>query len=386
MRPLPAPYQALRLLQERVDGECSAARLCRLMQDAIDDGQVTHPMIRRLGRIAAGNPTSSAAAQSLVALLSECGFLDLIENVPGPVSHVLQPRIWLDFLQSRYPAMFRRCLGADESRLQEFWGTFRKHPQFADHIRRHSFLSTFSDWGHLIPLSLHEDAGPYTKRLSVVCVSFAGVLRTGPEKQTQFLICSYIKPECRQPAGDVDAIWAPILQNFSLLREQHGGWRYILLFLKADLETRAVSWGLPSYNGHEPCTECRANRTLRPFTDLRPTAAWVPTVLADATDYYGRARSPLHPVLASEFAWLGFTPLDAMHAWGCNGTTSIVAGSVVSSLVSNERRLGTNREARLAAINAELSEVYEHRPSCSRMPPLRIGDLRTHEWANLTGP
>jgi hypothetical protein len=45
---------------------------------------------------------------------------------------------------------------------------------------------------------------------------------------------------------------------------------------KADLE-QDVHWGMPSYNAADTvCGNCGANRTDRPFTDLRPDAAWRP--------------------------------------------------------------------------------------------------------------
>eukprot|EP00969_Alexandrium_andersonii_P056649 2497577-Alexandrium_andersonii.AAC.1 len=52
----PPPLQALAFLQEWGDGETSAIRLARLLQHSIDDGEVKHPMVVRLGRVAAGAP------------------------------------------------------------------------------------------------------------------------------------------------------------------------------------------------------------------------------------------------------------------------------------------------------------------------------------------
>ena len=94
---------------------------------------------------------------------------------------------------------------------------------------------------------------------------------------------------------ELEEAWGRILGDFAdLLREGSGGWRFLLLFSKGDLEVRAVAWGLPSYNGEEPCTECRANRSDKPFTDLSATALWRPSSGLTLAQYVGRAREPLH--------------------------------------------------------------------------------------------
>ena len=81
----PPSLQALALLEEWGDGQTSAIRLAKLMRYGIEDGEMTHPMVVRLGRVAAGNPSTSAAARAIVNLLEECGFPQFITEVPGGV-------------------------------------------------------------------------------------------------------------------------------------------------------------------------------------------------------------------------------------------------------------------------------------------------------------
>ena len=135
---------------------------------------------------------------------------------------------------------------------------------------------------------------------------------------------------------------------------------FLLIAAKGDLETRANSWGLPSYNGTEPCTECKANRTTVFFTDLRPDAVWRSTVLQTSEEYIARASAPRHPLLASEFIWLGFTPLDAMHVLDCNGLANIVAGGIVCRLIAFENR-STLRWTRFTAraLGAVACRIFE---------------------------
>ena len=95
--------------------------------------------------------------------------------------------------------------------------------------------------------------------------------------------------------------------------------------------------------------------------------------------------SPLHPLLASRFAWRFLTPLDLMHVGDCNGVANIIAGSVIKPLVLYERRLGNNQEERLQAINERMQRFYDERPGYSRMAPLRVGNLTSEGWCVLNG-
>ena len=164
----PPPLAALSLLLEWGDGLSSALRLAKHMQYAVEDAEVTHPMIHRLGRVAS-NPTTSAARRSLMALLSQCGFDDLLQEIPGSlVNHVVLPSSLLRFLCDRFPEAFRRFLGADERRLKDFWQSFRLHPDVDAHICSHPALKTCDSqiWKRVVPLTIHEDAGPFSKKKS----------------------------------------------------------------------------------------------------------------------------------------------------------------------------------------------------------------------------
>ena len=133
---------------------------------------------------------------------------------------------------------------------------------------------------------------------------------------------------------------------------------------------------------------------LRPFTDLRDDAAWRPTenmalfffplfffsliahfsllffsssFLFSFSDlafvlYQQRLRQPLHPLAASHYfcaRWFFF--LDLMHLMDCKGVTAIVAGSVLGILVRRPA-LGTNKAARLVAINQHRADWYTAHP------------------------
>ena len=240
-----------------------------------------------------------------------------------------------------------------------------------------------------MPCTIFEDAGPFTKKLSCNVVSFGGLFGRGGDKLSQFPICAYLK--VKESADDHAAMWSPILKDFEDLAIRGvGPWKFFLLFAKSDLEVRTVSWGLPSYNGPQPCTECLADRdtsaTGNPFTDLRPGASWRRTELASTEAFLARARLPLHPLLTSSFFWRGFLPLDAMHLLDCHGVTNNLGGSIIHYLVQSCHALGRNQQVRMLAINTRMADWQRGQPGISRMPPLRLSNLVENEWSCLSGP
>ena len=186
----------------------------------------------------------------------------------------------------------------------------------------------------LFPSPLNEDAGAFTKKKSSNVLSFSSMFGRGGEKLCQWVIASWIKDKDNKPTqADLEAIWHPILADVQELAVTGvGPWRCFLLFAKADLEARTVGWGLPLYNGPEPCTECRSNRTNLPYTDVRADSLWRATEISRTADWIARARIPLHPLLSSSFLWRGFLPLDLMHLLDCNGVANIVGGSIIRGL------------------------------------------------------
>jgi hypothetical protein len=119
-------------------------------------------------------------------MLQTCAYTSVIEELPGQlVTHIIRPSRLLDLLYSRYPNEFTGLVGADPTKLGHFWKEMRKSPEFAAHVARTPFLRDLDadSWMYMVPLSIHEDAGPYAKRGSANVVSFSGLLaRGGREK------------------------------------------------------------------------------------------------------------------------------------------------------------------------------------------------------------
>ena len=299
----------------------------------------------------------------------------------------------ISFFYDRRPEMFLSSLGmTDSDKLQDFWTTMlatseqlRRHPCFLGPLRQTCGTSCHSRCTRML--------GRSRKSCHAIALAFLVSSGVGGEALCNWLICSYIKDRRATPE-EVDALWAPILRDLDELATTGialGGtqWRFFLLFSKGDLETRSNAWGLPHYNSAQVCSECVANRTTMPFTDLTAGAAWrrEENLCSTVESFLVRCREPRHPLLTSSFAWRGMVPLDAMHVLDCHGVANIIGGSVLHYLVHREPRLGANMASRLASINLRVAAWYTDNPSVtSRMAPLRLSNLQSMGWAVLTGP
>ena len=69
----PVSKQALGDLQCWADGELSARQLATHCHNALDDGEVTHPMIKRLASISVGQHSTRGVAEHLLNALGGSG-------------------------------------------------------------------------------------------------------------------------------------------------------------------------------------------------------------------------------------------------------------------------------------------------------------------------
>jgi len=154
--------------------------------------EVSHPMVHRLAGIY--NPTSSsdACAQKLVKILDDGGLSGAIMETTGSViSHMVSPVRVLNVLHSRFPDGFRTILGLNEEVLGDFWNRFL--PSVAsDGFPHHPALRGLAPqaWRRVVPVCIHEDAGPYVKHRSVNIIFFSSLVAAGGEKVGKLPIAS----------------------------------------------------------------------------------------------------------------------------------------------------------------------------------------------------
>jgi len=74
-----------------------------------------------------------------------------------------------------------------------------------------------------------------------------------------------------------------------------------------------------------------------------------------------------------------------MHMMDCKGVTATVLGGLLHYLLTNVL-LGSNRDIRLATINAKMKEWYDAHPGSHRIPRILMGNTTLNGWAELHGP
>ena len=74
----------------------------------------------------------------------------------------------LKHMYANYPKVFARTVGADRRKVRDFWAGFRANPEAATFLAGHPLLHGMAeaDLEYLIPLTVHEDAGPFAKKKS----------------------------------------------------------------------------------------------------------------------------------------------------------------------------------------------------------------------------
>ena len=375
------------------EGTISAARLQFLAKCGTDDG-FSHPMLARLAALEEGQN----AQRSLIALLQTTGVPSLITTYPGEfVTHAMLPSTWLRTIH-RYPHEFRTRFGADKTKLRSFWEAFLSRPANADLRRNHPVVSgkSFDELETTIPFTLHADAGPYSKTSACYVVSCSSLVGLGEAKVTKFPCASYVQ----RAGGDGDRPWWPrLIEDLAALgsgvvggreaaRDPDGTlWKVALVFVKCDEDVRANDFGLAHFAARdEVCPECLANRTTRPFTDMRENALWRPGEGMIFDVYKARTREPHHPLVASAFfCHRFFFPIDQMHLLECKGVAPVVFGSALQMLTA-DMRVGPNKEERLVAINARREQFYDDRPGSYRLPKIMMSNITRDGWGNLSGP
>jgi hypothetical protein len=334
------------------------------MKRASDDGASCR-VVKALGNIANSSTPYRHCNEGVFNFLGGLEILNIISTIDDSSwTHFIKPTNLMSLMQRHYPREFRLRFGADTATVKSFWQMFFSSAKRTQWASEHEFLrgKTVGHLSQCIPITVHQDAGPVAKTKSADCISVSSLLAVGGEKVTKFLLATALADK------DNDwKVWGEILKDLDEAATVGvGGWKLVLLFAKADEEQRSIKWGLPSYNdAMEICSECLANRSHRPFTDLSAAAKWRPTEQMPKELYLARIGfEPKHPLVTSKYFTRWFFFLDCMHMLDCKGVAGIVFGSLLCHLVTL-RNLGDNIAERIAIINREREQWYASTGSVS---------------------
>ena len=169
-----------RQLLKWADGEQAATAVQQVCADAISDG-MCHPMVARIAGLGAGNHAHGDLTSLLSDLTEVPGLIQAAPGAGSVASHLVLPSRIISSLQRFYPDQFKLRLGAEPSKLRSFWRGFRNSPGNRSVFETHHYLrgKTLAELSHVVPLCIHEDAGPMTKSKSANVVSWSSLVAEG---------------------------------------------------------------------------------------------------------------------------------------------------------------------------------------------------------------
>ena len=335
-------------------------------------------MLSRLAELQGGQH----AQASLMRLLASCDIPQHISEFPDEfVTHALLPSTWIGLIHG-YRHEFVHRLGADRQRLVSFWESFLSRPANEGLAANHPVVGGKrpEELATTVPLTVHADAGPFTKTTACYCVSFSPLLGAGEAHFTKYLVASYVQKKS-SPETDYP-FWTRLLDNLLQLgsgvvdgqevaRDADGTlWTFALVFVKADEDVRANDFALVHFEGkNEACPECMANRDTRPFTDMSAEAGWRPSEAMPLIAYQARMREPHHPLTDHAFfCHRYFFPIDMMHLLEGKGVSGLAFGSVLLWLTETADWVGTETSGWQPSIHCDCctTEQGQGRWCCRR--------------------
>lgn len=381
------------------EGYSSAMRHARHSRGNVADGW-QHPATLRLDDILKGG--MHHAQEKLLETMSSLGLGKLVTAVDGEgcFNDVIMPSHLLQHILRR-PTVFHRVTGASVPRLQAFWSQLFSSIDCKELHRLHPLLRGHfpADLATSIPIVVHEDAGPYSKRRSCDIIDYSSVRGEGKEIETKWVFGTFIKGKNHSDDESMMG-WVLFLSDMTRLRvgyDEDGSpllhdpllgidWKLILLFEKGDMEVECRSWGLTAWDGaDEMCSSCLANRTDKPYTDNKEDSKWRPTSPLLNMQFRERCKH-MHALTQSLYFNRHFVRCDGMHVVDHNGLACIIHGSVLKLLVQSERQLGRTQDKRLDHINVLRGRWYESHIVSSRIPSLEMQNS-SHKggWSVLKG-
>ena len=186
--------------------------------DAVASG-VRRPYMERVARIGMGRSASTSCHKRLKSMFKKDDTKGFVHEIPKPcITHMAFPHealpLVLDdllqmfcdlvhllscgcesrtgwgmgwdgavlvqemfhFLWTNYRPQFRRHFGTNPDAVSKFWEDFRKQPLGEKFVANHPHLSCQRDWSRTVPIILHADRVPVTKKKSAMVSSRGATL------------------------------------------------------------------------------------------------------------------------------------------------------------------------------------------------------------------
>ena len=179
-------HLAQSLILDWSDGALSSVGVVRHARAARRDGNQV-PMLNGVASLGSSN-YNNCYREFKDEIIVKGGIYAQMTSLPGPIfNHCVLPSIILRILSQR-PSSFRNYLGAERSIVRQFWTSLFSTPQGMEFKRLHPQLrdKTIAELESKFPLRVHEDAGPFSKSMSVDLICWSSLLGLGTELHTKY--------------------------------------------------------------------------------------------------------------------------------------------------------------------------------------------------------
>ena len=177
------------VLLDYCDGVIQAVGVVRYARHAQRDG-LSLQMIDRFANC--GGSTFENCARDLKEVLRSAGSEEFVTELGGPIykfgilpSNVIK-------LIGRTPGQFKKRLAPSADAMQLFWEDFFSSETGMAYKNLHPFLrnATAQQLRSKFPMRIHQDAGPFSKNLSVDCIGWSSLYGEGNEMETKSYVMS----------------------------------------------------------------------------------------------------------------------------------------------------------------------------------------------------
>ena len=256
-----APYTKIRSAEGHLldwgEGTSTATKLqlhmYRFNADLVDLGVKPPAISTRLAKIGDGRVNGHCQHNLLKLMGSTCGFDEMINSSDGEITDVLLPSALIRMYYTSNRDQFVKSFGADENKLLAFWTGLFSSASGKQLKQETPFLrhKTPEQLKRTIPLTLHQDAAPFTKRRGADCLTWGALCGVGSDSETRWLAASYIKLAGFSRSVGKEA-WDLLLADFERCQQgilANGGriadeWDFHLALGKADLQAFVDQWGV----------------------------------------------------------------------------------------------------------------------------------------------
>ena len=201
-------YAAEKHLKSWASGIQSAAEMFSHAEALIKEGYAGPGSVRDFN---CGNTLSTDGNQTkhmqhnLLSLMEASGLPQLVDTIVSdvcPMKYGVRPSSIFRLLHRCKPLQFQQHFGADKAALRYFWSGLFSSQVGREIKAANVFLrgKTLEQLDTMIPLAIHEDAGPFTKTKSTSIISWSPICGFGTDLETRIVCMSYIKVKGTDPA------------------------------------------------------------------------------------------------------------------------------------------------------------------------------------------